>query len=51
MTDDQSVKLAALELEKKAGRLDVVVNNAGVVGAQGPLLDVGPASPPSPDRS
>ncbi|HEX6341204.1 SDR family oxidoreductase [Umezawaea sp.] len=33
VTDDASVRAAAVLLEERAGRLDVLVNNAGVAGA------------------
>ena len=43
VTDDASVAAAAEEVEARFGRLDVLVNNAGVTGGMVPPLDTGPA--------
>ncbi|MBL1290624.1 SDR family oxidoreductase [Streptomyces sp. For3] len=40
ITDDDSVKAAAAFVRKDAGRLDVLVNNAGIVGVRKPVGEV-----------
>ena len=40
VTDDASVRAAAESVRELHGRLDVLVNNAGVVGARGPLPEL-----------
>ncbi|GGU96778.1 short-chain dehydrogenase [Actinomadura cremea] len=39
VTDDESVRRAAARVRDEAGRLDVLVNNAGIVGARKPVAD------------
>ncbi len=43
VTDDASVAAAAKEVEVRYGRLDVLVNNAGVTGGMVAPLETGPA--------
>ena len=40
ITDEDSVEAAAAFVTKDAGRLDVLVNNAGIVGARKPVGEV-----------
>ncbi|WP_059013692.1 SDR family NAD(P)-dependent oxidoreductase [Streptomyces specialis] len=40
VTDDDSVRAAAARVRERAGRLDVLVNNAGVVGALRPVEEI-----------
>jgi NAD(P)-dependent dehydrogenase (short-subunit alcohol dehydrogenase family) len=42
VTSDESVAAAAKQVEQRHGRLDVLVNNAGVVGNRVEALDTGP---------
>lgn len=39
VTDTESVRRAAARVRDEAGRLDVLVNNAGIVGARKPVAD------------
>jgi hypothetical protein len=41
VTSEESVAAAAKEVEQRYGRLDVLVNNAGVVGNRMAALDTG----------
>ncbi len=43
VTDDASVTAAAKEVDARFGRLDVLVNNAGITGGMVAPLDTGPA--------
>jgi NAD(P)-dependent dehydrogenase (short-subunit alcohol dehydrogenase family) len=43
VTDDDSVAAAAKEVERRHGRLDVLVNNAGITGGMVPALEAGVA--------
>jgi NAD(P)-dependent dehydrogenase (short-subunit alcohol dehydrogenase family) len=43
VTSEESVAAAAKEVEERHGRLDVLVNNAGIVGNRVPALDTGAA--------
>ncbi|RLL67814.1 SDR family oxidoreductase [Streptomyces sp. Z26] len=44
VTDDRSVAAAATLIEERAGRLDVLVNNAGIAGELGPTWTQDPTS-------
>ena len=43
VTSEESVRAAAGQVEQRYGRLDVLVNNAGVVGSRAEVLETGPA--------
>lgn len=43
LTDPGSIDHAAALIGERLGRVDLLVNNAGVLGGTGPLLDVDPA--------
>jgi NAD(P)-dependent dehydrogenase (short-subunit alcohol dehydrogenase family) len=43
VTSDASVEKAVAEIEAQFGRLDVLVNNAGITGGFMPVLETGPA--------
>ncbi|HET6952054.1 MAG TPA: SDR family NAD(P)-dependent oxidoreductase, partial [Acidimicrobiales bacterium] len=43
VTDDASVDAAVAEVGRTTDRLDVLVNNAGIIGSVTPPLDTGPA--------
>jgi NAD(P)-dependent dehydrogenase (short-subunit alcohol dehydrogenase family) len=43
VTDDASVAAAATTVEAASGRLDVLVNNAGIIGSHKPVTETGPA--------
>ncbi|MDQ0796166.1 NAD(P)-dependent dehydrogenase (short-subunit alcohol dehydrogenase family) [Streptomyces sp. B1I3] len=40
ITDEKSVEAAAASVREEAGRLDVLVNNAGIVGVRKPVGEV-----------
>jgi len=42
VTSEESVRAAAGQVEQRYGRLDVLVNNAGVVGSRAEVLETGP---------
>ncbi|WP_131784595.1 SDR family oxidoreductase [Protofrankia symbiont of Coriaria ruscifolia] len=42
VTSDASVEKAAAEVEAGFGRLDVLVNNAGIIGGRAPVPEAGP---------
>lgn len=42
VTDQKSVESAAANIENRFGRLDILVQNAGIVGTPGPIVDSDP---------
>jgi NAD(P)-dependent dehydrogenase (short-subunit alcohol dehydrogenase family) len=42
VTSEESVRAAAGQVEQRYGRLDVLVNNAGVIGSRAEVLETGP---------
>ena len=42
VTSEESVRAAAEQVEQRYGRLDVLVNNAGVVGSRAEVVETGP---------
>lgn len=42
VTDQKSVEEAAKQIEKEFGKLDIVINNAGILGNAGPIADSDP---------
>ena len=42
VTDQKSVESAAADIERRFGRLDILVHNAGIFGTPGPIADSDP---------
>ena len=43
VTSDESVAAAVAQVSREVGHLDVLVNNAGIIGSHTPVLETGPA--------
>ena len=40
VTDDASVRAAAADIEEHEGRLDILINNAGIIGSHAPAAEL-----------